>query len=315
MAFAHETHTVGQDIASSDSGVRDFYDLMKPRVMSLVVFTAIVGLALAPGALHPLLAVIAVGCIAVGAGASGALNMWFDADIDLLMKRTARRPIPSGRVASEEALAFGLVLSVLAVLLLAVATNLLAAGLLAFTIFFYVAIYTMWLKRWTPQNIVIGGAAGALPPMIAWAAVTGSLSIEPVILFAIIFMWTPPHFWALALVTTDDYAKANVPMLPVVAGGRSTKVQIVAYTLLLVPLGMAPWYLGFASPFYAAAAGAFGLYFLWPTLKLLRTDGGSEQERKLAIKTFLASLVYLFAVFSALLTDAIIARFFLGGLW
>src|SRR6476619_2274001 len=218
--------------------VGDYIALMKPRVMSLVVFTALVGLAVAPGSLHPVTAFTALLCIAVGAGAAGALNMWYDADVDALMTRTSRRPVPMGRVQPGEALAFGLTLAGFSVVTLGLLVNWLAAGLLAFTIFFYVAVYTAWLKRSTPQNIVIGGAAGAFPPMIGWAATMGSLSLEPLLLFLIIFFWTPPHFWALALLRADEYARAGIPMLPVVAGRPETRRQIMIYSLLLAPLGV-----------------------------------------------------------------------------
>jgi protoheme IX farnesyltransferase len=238
--------------------VGDYIALMKPRVMSLVVFTALVGLAVAPGSLHPVAAFTALLCIAVGAGAAGALNMWYDADVDALMTRTARRPVPMGRVRPGEALAFGLTLGSFAVVVLGLLVNWVASGLLAFTIFFYVVIYTIWLKRSTPQNIVIGGAAGAFPPMIGWAAVTGSLSLEPVLLFLIIFFWTPPHFWALALFRTEDYARARIPVLPVVSGDASTRRQIMRYTLILVPLGVAPWAFGYAGALYGTTAIAAG---------------------------------------------------------
>src|SRR5476649_1444123 len=228
----------------SVASVGDYIALMKPRVMSLVVFTALVGLAVAPGSLHPATAFTALLCIAVGAGAAGSLNMWYDADIDAVMTRTARRPVPMGRVKPGEALAFGLTLASFAVVVLGLLVNVLAAALLAFTIFFYVAVYTMWLKRSTPQNIVIGGASGAFPPMIGWAAVTHSLALEPVVLFLIIFFWTPPHFWALSLYRKDEFARAGIPMLPVVAGDEATRLQILLYTLVLVPLGLVPWALG-----------------------------------------------------------------------
>src|SRR5262252_10867133 len=244
--------------AISEASVGDYIALMKPRVMSLVVFTAFVGLLVAPGHLHPVLGVGALICIAVGAGAAGALNMWYDADIDALMARTARRPIPAGRVTRGEALGFGMTLAVGSVAVLGLATNWLAAGLLAFTIFFYVAVYTMWLKRSTPQNIVIGGAAGAFPPMIGWAAATGGTGLEAVFLFLIIFLWTPPHFWALALCRADDYARAGIPMLPVVAGTRETRRQILIYALVLAPLGVAPWIAGYAGPLYGAVAAIAG---------------------------------------------------------
>ena len=236
------------------ASVGDYVALMKPRVMSLVVFTALVGLAVAPGSLHPMIGFTALLCIAVGAGAAGALNMWYDADIDAIMTRTQRRPVPMGRVQPGEALAFGLTLASFAVVVLGLLVNVLASALLAFTIFFYVVIYTVWLKRSTPQNIVIGGAAGAFPPMIGWAAATGSLSLEPVLLFMIIFFWTPPHFWALALTRTEDYARAGIPMLPVVAGDASTRRHILLHTLILVPLGIAPWALGYAGALYGLTA-------------------------------------------------------------
>src|SRR5947209_4238120 len=234
------------------AGVEDYVALLKPRVMSLVVFTALVGLLVAPGHVHPVIGFTALLCIAIGAGASGALNMWYDADIDAVMTRTARRPIPAGRVQPGEALAFGATLAVFSVAVLGVLVSWFAAGLLAFTIFFYVFIYTMWLKRSTPQNIVIGGAAGAFPPVVGWAAVTGDISLAPVLLFLIIFLWTPPHFWALSLLKSDDYARAGVPMLPVVAGHDATRKQILIYTLILAPVGLAPWAAGFAGALYGA---------------------------------------------------------------
>src|SRR4029078_5681086 len=233
-------------VEPSIAGVGDYIELLKPRVMSLVVFTAFVGLLIAPGQVHPMVAFTALLCIAVGAGAAGALNMWFDADIDVRMTRTAARPIPAGRIAPGEALAFGVMLAVGSVVVLGLLVNVIAAALLAVTIAFYVGVYTMWLKRRTPQNIVIGGAAGALPPVIGWVAAPGSWGVEPILLFAIIFFWTPPHFWALSLYRTEDYTRAGIPMLPVVAGARETRRQIVLYTLLLAPLGVAPWLLGYA---------------------------------------------------------------------
>ncbi|HEY6027548.1 MAG TPA: heme o synthase, partial [Pseudolabrys sp.] len=232
------------------ASVSDYIALLKPRVMSLVIFTALVGLAVAPGHLHPVTAFTALLCIAVGAGGSGALNMWYDADIDAIMTRTSRRPVPMGRVKPGEALAFGLTLSGFSVMTLGLLVNWVAGALLAFTIFFYVVIYTMWLKRSTPQNIVIGGAAGAFPPMVGWAAVTGSLSLEPILLFLIIFFWTPPHFWALSLYRTQDYARAGVPMLPVVAGAAETRRQIMIYARMLAPLGVVPWLAGYSGPIY-----------------------------------------------------------------
>src|SRR6478752_5841032 len=257
MSFASENAALASplraEIASAEpsmAGAGDYLALLKPRVMSLVVFTALAGLVVAPGHMHPVLAFFALLCIAIGAGAAGALNMWYDADIDAVMSRTADRPIPAGRVTRGEALGFGTTLAVGSVAVLGLAANWLAAGLLAFTIFFYVAIYTMWLKRSTPQNIVIGGAAGAFPPMIGWAAATGGLSVEPCLLFLIIFLWTPPHFWALSLVRTDDYARARIPMLPVVAGVTETRRQILLYAIVLAPVGASPWLLGYAGAIY-----------------------------------------------------------------
>jgi protoheme IX farnesyltransferase len=280
--------------------VGDYLALMKPRVMSLVVFTALVGLAVAPGSLHPAAAFTALLCIAVGAGAAGSLNMWYDADIDAVMTRTARRPVPMGRIKPGEALAFGLTLASFAVVVLGLLVNVLAAGLLAFTIFFYVAVYTMWLKRSTPQNIVIGGAAGAFPPMIGWAAVTGSLSLEPVLLFAIIFMWTPPHFWALSLYRTEDYARAGVPMLPVVAGDSSTRRHILFYTLLLVPLGIAPWPLGFAGALYGVTSVVTGAIMVLLAVQVLRERRPVERACR---NLFAFSILYLFLLFATLLVE------------
>ncbi len=280
--------------------VGDYVALMKPRVMSLVVFTALVGLAVAPGSLHPVTSFTALLCIAVGAGAAGALNMWYDADVDALMTRTSRRPVPMGRVQPGEALAFGLTLGSFAVVVLGLLVNWLTAALLAFTIFFYVVIYTVWLKRSTPQNIVIGGAAGAFPPMIGWAAATGSLSLEPVLLFLIIFFWTPPHFWALALYRTEDYARAGIPMLPVVAGDASARWHILLYTFILVPLGVAPWLFGFTGALYgmtAAAAGAFMLALGWQVLRERRP--AERASRNL----FAFSILYLFVLFAVLLVE------------
>src|SRR3954464_14506294 len=248
------------------AGVEDYAALMKPRVMSLVVFTALVGLMIAPGHIHPVIGFTALLCIAVGAGAAGVLNMWYDADIDAVMTRTSSRPIPQGRIAPGEALGFGMTLAVFAVAVLGLLVSWVAAILLAFTIFFYVAIYTMWLKRWTPQNIVIGGAAGASPPMIGWAAATGSVALEPCLLFLIIFLWTPPHFWALSLLRTDEYARARVPMLPVVSGVEETRRQILLYSVVLLPVGAAPWLFGYAGLTYgvtAVAAGAFMVALAW----------------------------------------------------
>src|SRR5215475_8434481 len=280
--------------------VGDYIALMKPRVMSLVVFTALVGLAVAPGSLHPVAAFTALLCIAVGAGAAGALNMWYDADVDALMTRTARRPVPMGRVHPGEALAFGLTLGSFSIVVLGLLVNWVAAALLAFTIFFYVVIYTIWLKRSTPQNIVIGGAAGAFPPMIGWAAVTGSLSVEPVLLFLIIFFWTPPHFWALALYRTEDYARARIPMLPVVAGDASTRRQILLYTAVLVPLGIAPWLFGYAGALYGATAVTTGAIMLGLGWQVLRERPPAERASR---NLFAFSILYLFLLFAVLLVE------------
>ena len=278
----------------------DYFALLKPRVMSLVVFTALVGLAVAPGSLHPVTAFTALLCIAVGAGAAGALNMWYDADIDAVMTRTSRRPIPAGRVKPGEALAFGLTLAGFSVMTLGVLVNVYAAALLAFTIFFYVVIYTIGLKRTTPQNIVIGGAAGAFPPMIGWLAVTGSLSVEPALLFLIIFFWTPPHFWALALYRQQDFARAGIPMMPNVAGEVSTRWQIMLYTLTLVPLGIAPWLLGFAGPIYAAVSVVTGAIMLLLAWQVLRERAPAERASR---NLFAFSILYLFLLFAVLLVE------------
>ena len=280
--------------------VGDYIALMKPRVMSLVVFTALVGLAVAPGSLHPVAAFTALLCIAVGAGAAGALNMWYDADVDALMTRTARRPVPMGRVRPGEALAFGLTLGSFAVVTLGLLVSWVASALLAFTIFFYVVIYTMWLKRSTPQNIVIGGAAGAFPPMIGWAAVTGSLSFEPVLLFLIIFFWTPPHFWALALYRTEDYARARIPMLPVVSGDASTRRQIMFYTLILVPLGVAPWALGYTGALYGVTAIVTGAIMVVLGWQVFRENRPAERASR---NLFAFSILYLFLLFAVLLVE------------
>jgi protoheme IX farnesyltransferase len=298
----------GSKIASvsyepSIATVGDYVALMKPRVMSLVVFTALVSLLIAPGQIHPMIGFTALLCIAVGAGAAGALNMWYDADIDALMNRTAKRPIPRGRIAPGEALAFGIVLAAFAVGVLGVLVSWLAAALLAFTIFFYVVVYTAWLKRLTPQNIVIGGAAGSLPPVIAWAAATGGISVEPSLLFLIIFFWTPPHFWALALVRVDDYARARLPMLPVVAGAEETRRQILRYSVALVPIGAAPWLLGYAQALYgvtALIAGALMVMFAWR----VRSNREGERAERAAHQLFGFSILYLFVLFAVLLIDA-----------
>jgi protoheme IX farnesyltransferase len=282
----------------AEAGVGDFVALLKPRVMSLVVFTGFAGLVAAPGHLHPVLAVIAVLCIAVGAGAAGAINMWYDRDIDAIMTRTKDRPIPAGRMDPAETLAFGVVLSIGSVLTMALAVNFVAAALLGLSIAFYVFVYTMWLKRRTPQNIVIGGAAGAFPPMIGWAAVTGDVSLASISLFLIIFMWTPPHFWALALFRAGEYAKAGVPMLPVVAGRRETKRHILAYSALLVPLGTLPSLLGVTGYVYAAASVGLGLVFLAGAVAVWREDGD-----RAAKALFGYSILYLFLLYALIMID------------
>jgi len=289
--------------------VADFWQLLKPRVMSLVIFTGFVGMFLAPADMHPLLFVISLFAIAAGAGASGAINQWYDRDIDAVMERTRSRPVPSGAVDPAEALSFGLVISTLSVLLLGLAANWLAAGLLAFTIFFYGVIYTIWLKRRTPQNIVIGGAAGALPPVIGWAAVTGSLSIEPLILFAIIFMWTPPHFWALALVRNDDYTRVGVPMLPVVHGFKATKDQIFVYALIVGVVGMVPSFIGMSSYAYLALSAVLGLRFVMLSWTVWRS---ADDDMQSPMALFRFSILYLFLIFLGLGIDAAIAPFWTG---
>jgi protoheme IX farnesyltransferase len=278
---------------------RDYVALLKPRVMSLVVFTGFAGLVVAPGDLHWLLGAVAVLCIAVGAGAAGAINMWYDRDIDAVMERTRGRPIPGGRIAPEEALTFGVVLAFASVFLMALAVNFAAAGLLALSILFYVFVYTMWLKRRTPQNIVIGGAAGAFPPMIGWAAVTGNVGIEGLLLFLLIFLWTPPHFWALALYRCGDYAAAGVPMLPVVAGARETRRQILIYTLLLVPVSAMPVLIGFVGWIYGIAAAVLGAVFIAAAISVW-----FDETDRSAKRMFGFSILYLFVLFASLIVDA-----------
>jgi len=289
--------------------VGDFVQLLKPRVMSLVVFTGLAGLVAAPGAVHPVIAGVALLCIAVGAGASGAINMWYDRDIDAGMARTADRPIPAGRMAPDNALGFGITLAIGSVMVMGLGVNWVAAALLALTIGFYVFVYTMWLKRRTPQNIVIGGAAGAFPPMIGWAAVTGDVSLMPVLLFAIVFFWTPPHFWALALYKEGEYAKVGVPMLPVVAGAAETRRQIVVYSLILVPLTLVPWAMGFTGILYGLPAALLGLVFLGGAFRVAR-----RRTEKAARDLFAFSILYLFLLFALVIADALLAP--LGrGLW
>jgi protoheme IX farnesyltransferase len=299
MTIAHHPDVARPATAS------DYFALLKPRVMSLVVFTALVGYVAAPGAGDLVLGFAAILSIAVAAGAAGALNMWFDADIDAVMTRTRTRPIPAGRVSRDEALALGLTLSVFAVLTMLLAAGTLAAALLAFTIFFYAVVYTMWLKRSTPQNIVIGGLSGALPPAIAWAAKTGSLTLDPLLLVAIIFMWTPPHFWALSLLSQRDYAAARVPMLPVVKGAKTTRVHIFAYSLLLAPLVFAPVLTGLGGMIYAAVAALGGAFFVSLAWRVLtsRAGEGDKAQDKPARDLFGFSILYLFALFAALLAE------------
>ncbi|MBW4022425.1 MAG: protoheme IX farnesyltransferase [Proteobacteria bacterium] len=284
--------------------LEDWIALLKPRVMSLVVFTGAIAVLVAPGHLNPVLAVVAVICIAAGAGAAGAINMWYDRDIDAIMRRTAKRPIPAGRMAPGAALSFGIGLACASVLAMAAATNVVAAGMLALSIAFYVFIYTMWLKRRTPQNIVIGGAAGAFPPIIGWAAVTGRIELVPVLMFAIIFFWTPPHFWALSLFASADYERAGVPMLPVVSGPRITRANIAAYTMVLMPVAASPWAVGFVGWPYLAASLILTGIFLYYAVLVLRDGGGPGGESLTnnapARKAFRYSLLYLFLLFGAL---------------
>ena len=297
----------GGDRVRRESGLRDFWRLFKPNVMQLVVFTSAVAIYLAPGHVHPILGFTALMCIALGAGASAAINNAFDVDIDQRMARTRLRPTASGRIEPAEALAVGMTLAIIGVMVMGLALNWLAAALLAFTIAFYVLIYTMWLKRRTPQNIVIGGAAGALPPVVAWAAVSGSVSLLPILLFLIIFLWTPPHFWALALYRTGDYDRVSVPMLPVVAGRRSTLNHILIYTVVLVAVSLVPVALGQAGIVYALAAIGLGGAFVAYAYRLWRQD-----RDLLAMRTFRYSIIYLFALFTALAVDRAVQDLLLG---
>jgi protoheme IX farnesyltransferase len=289
------------------AGIGDYLALLKPRVMALVVFTALTGMAVAPGAIHPVLAFVALLAIAVGAGAAGALNMWYDADIDARMQRTAARPIPRGKISADEALAFGTFLALFSIMTLGLAVGWVAASLLALTIGFYLFVYTMWLKRRTPQNIVIGGAAGAFPPMIGWAAVTGGVSVDSCLLFLIIFVWTPPHFWALALYRCRDYERVGVPMLPVVAGAAETRKQILFYSLLLVPLAVVPYATGLGGVVYLAVTTLAGARFLWLAADIWRQgdDAGADSRAK---RLFTFSILYLFLVFATLLGEHWVAR-------
>ncbi|HEX3366826.1 heme o synthase [Phenylobacterium sp.] len=316
MAMSEALSTAAESPVRAPARWQDFLQLLKPRVMSLVVFTGLTGLVCAGTPVHPFLAGVAILCIAVGAGASGALNMWYDADIDAKMRRTRGRPVPAGRVQGADALALGVVLSMFSVMLMGMALNWLAAGLLAFTILFYAVVYTMWLKRWTAQNIVIGGLAGALPPVIGWAAATGTVPLNAWILCAIIFMWTPPHFWALSLYTSEDYKKAGVPMMPLVAGAPSTRKQILIYSLLFTPLCLTPVLTGLGGPIYLAVAALGGLVFLLLAVRLFRSRAGDAQAQrkddglydvkagaKDARNLFAFSILYLTLLFATLLGE------------
>ncbi len=302
--------SAGKPALAQETELGDWIALLKPRVMTLVVFTGLIGLLIAPGHLNPVLGFTAVLCIAVGAGACGAINMWYDRDIDAVMRRTRNRPIPAGRLPADAALAFGVVLAVASVMVMFLATNWVAATVLALSIGFYVFVYTVWLKRRTPQNIVIGGAAGAFPPLVGWAAVTGSIQLVPLLLFAIVFVWTPPHFWSLALFSNSDYERAGVPMLPVVAGAAATRRQILAYTVLLVGLSVSPWAIGFAGPVYGVAALALGGGFLASAWRVFRDQqdakGVSLTRDGPAKAAFKYSIVYLFVLFGVLAVDRLI---------
>ncbi len=307
MSFVSESDSgLTQSFPVSIASPSDYVALLKPRVMSLVLFTALTGVLIAPLHVNPVIGFASLLAIAAGAGASGALNMWYDADIDALMRRTKKRPIPAGRMLKEDALGFGLVLAVLSVMTLGIVANWLAAALLGFTIFFYVVVYTMWLKRSTPQNIVIGGAAGALPPIVGYAAVTGEISLASIALFAIIFVWTPPHFWALALVKAEEYGRAGVPMLPNVKGADRTRRDILLYTLLLVPLGLTPWLIGFASLAYGVFAGALGGLMLLFSARVYFNRTGPKADR-CAMQLFAFSILYLFLLFAEIAGERVMA--------
>ncbi|SCZ68691.1 protoheme IX farnesyltransferase [Epibacterium ulvae] len=302
-------------VREDEASFGDYFALLKPRVMSLVVFTALVGLLAAPISVHPVIGFTAILFIAIGGGASGALNMWWDADIDRVMKRTKGRPIPAGKISEGEAKVFGLALSGLSVIMLALATNVFAGAFLAFTIFFYVVVYTMWLKRSTPQNIVIGGAAGAFPPVIGWIAATGTMAVEPWLMFALTFMWTPPHFWALALFMRSDYDDAGVPMLTVTHGRRATRRHILAYTVLLALLAVATAFSGVGGPLYLAVALVLNAMFLMGAWKIFRrTEADSEADNfKVERSFFKLSLLYLFLHFGAILAETLLKPYGLGG--
>jgi protoheme IX farnesyltransferase len=307
MSFISESDSaLTQSLPISIARPADYMALLKPRVMSLVIFTALTGVLIAPLHVNPVIGFASLLAIAIGAGASGALNMWYDADIDALMRRTQKRPIPAGRMRKDDALGFGLVLAVLSVMTLGIVANWLAAALLGFTIFFYVAIYTMWLKRSTPQNIVIGGAAGALPPIVGYAAATGEISLASLALFAIIFVWTPPHFWALALVKTEEYGRAGIPMLPNVKGADRTRRDILLYTLLLAPLGLMPWLMGFASLAYGVIAAALGAAMLMFSARVYYNRMGPKADR-CAMQLFGFSILYLFLLFAEITGERLVA--------
>ncbi len=290
------------EVFESKSSVEDYIALLKPRVMLLAVFTSLCGLWLAPVSIHPFMFVLSIFCISLGAGAAGAINMWFDRDIDSLMERTKKRPIPVGKIDADNALGFGIMLSVISVLMLGLSLNYLAACLLAFSIFFYIFIYTIWLKRRTPQNIVIGGAAGAFPPVIGWVCSTGELNTFPLILFLLIFIWTPPHFWALALYKDIEYSKAKVPMLPVVSGQRNTKIQIFLYSLLLTIVSLLPYFLNYSGSFYFTTSLVLNSFFLYLAYKILRSDDNKKTD--FAPSLFKFSIIYLYLIFSSLVIDS-----------
>jgi protoheme IX farnesyltransferase len=304
-----EASLASASTAATSATAMDFVRLMKPRVMSLVVFTAFVGLVTAPVGMHPIAAACAVLAVALGSGAAGALNMWYDADIDALMARTVTRPVPAGLVRAEDALAFGLIMSILSVTLMALAATPLAAGLLAFSIFFYAVVYTMWLKRSTAQNIVIGGAAGAFPPVIGWAASTGDAPTDAWILFGLIFLWTPPHFWALSLWTSKEYARAGVPMLPVTRGAKATRLQILIYTLVVAPFGLLPAFTGLGGLIYLVVSAIGGATFLWCAFRVFFSragDADAPADMRRAKQMFGVSILYLFALFAALLVERVL---------
>lgn len=311
MSVIEKNINTDHEYRLSEAMASDYITLLKPRVMSLVVFTGLVGLMLAPGHMNPVLAAITILCIAVGAGASGALNMWYDADIDIIMKRTRNRPIPAGLISPEQVLVFGITLSVFSVLTLGLFVNWLSGALLAFTIFFYVVIYSMWLKRSTPQNIVIGGASGAFPPMIGWAAATGSISFDSIVLFLIIFLWTPPHFWALSLFMSNDYEAARIPMMPNVKGEASTKRQIVGYSLIMAPVGILPWVMGFAGITYGIISAVMGVVFVYYAWRLLQAPS-HDQMIAAARKLFRFSLLYLAGLFATLLVEVLVYKALVG---